>query len=247
MRVLAGGKTDRGRKRRQNEDRILILPAASIEGRLLLAVADGMGGHAAGDRASARAIETFEAVVRQHTELPPRELLTLAIEMANRAVHQLSFKAPSKGAGTTLVAAVVEGSEVWIANVGDSRAYLVRDGEARQITTDHSWAEEEVRAGVLSRDAAASSKYKNVLTRNLGAAAEIAIDLFGPIALSNDDAIVLCSDGLHSVVSAQDIAKIARTYGPEDAAKRLVETAKAEGSMDDISVLVASAFVARET
>lgn len=241
VRIVAGGKTDRGRKRRRNEDRILISPAPSDGGPLLLAVADGMGGLAAGDAASARAIDTLASVVREHAGLAPKELLTLATDQANRAVRQLSQSMTTKGAGTTLVAALVEASSVWLANVGDSRAYVVRSADYEQVTIDHSWAEEEVRAGVISREDAANSKHRNVLTRNIGAGDDVAADIFGPIELRDRDALVLCSDGLHTVVTSEDIATAVRSYPPGDAAKRLVDMANAAGGPDNISVIVAVA------
>jgi protein phosphatase len=241
VRIVADGKTDRGRKRRRNEDRILVSPAPSDGGPLLLAVADGMGGLAAGDTASARAIDALESVVREHAGRAPAELLTLAVHEANRAVRQLSSSITAKGAGTTLVAALIDGSRVWLANVGDSRAYIVRGADCEQVTVDHSWAEEEVRAGVISREDAASSKHRNVLTRNIGAGAAVAADLFGPIELRDRDALVLCSDGLHSVVAGEDIASVVRGSSPGDAAKHLVDMANAAGGPDNISVIVAVA------
>lgn len=241
MRIVAGGKTDRGRKRRRNEDRILISPAPASGGLMLLAVADGMGGQVAGDAASARAIQMLESLVREHDDLAPGELLTLAVDGANRGVREISMNVKTKGAGSTLVAALVDGSRVWLANVGDSRAYLVRPDSWQQVTTDHSWAEEEVRAGVISREEAPISRHRNVLTRNLGAANDVAVDLFGPIDLEDRDSVVLCSDGLHGVVSGEDIAAVVRAFAPEDAARRLVEIAKADGALDDVSVVVVSA------
>lgn len=241
MRIVADGKTDPGRKRRRNEDRILISLAPSNGGPLLLAVADGMGGQAAGDAASARAIDTLKSVVRENAGRAPKELLTFALDEANRAVRQLSTSIRTKGAGTTLVAALLEGSRVWLANVGDSRAYFVRSTDWEQVTVDHSWAEEEVRAGVISREDSANSKHRNVLTRNIGAGPNVAADLFGPIELRDGDSLVLCSDGLHSVVTSEDIATVVRGCAPTRATKRLVDMANAAGGPDNISVIVAVA------
>jgi protein phosphatase len=232
--LRSGSAIDVGEVRTNNEDQLLLAEP-------LFAVADGMGGHAAGEVASLAAVETLRAAFKG-----PRQTsddLIDAIKLANREVwSRSSEQAELRGMGTTLtaVALVEENGEdhLTVANVGDSRAYLLRDGELQQLTDDHSVAEQLVRDGQLSADEAAVHPQRHVLTRVLGMAPEVDVDAF-PILPYRGDRLLLCTDGLVNEVADDEIASILRRVkDPEAAARELVRTAKANGGHDNIAVVV---------
>lgn len=213
------------------EDAVLseILP----DGRTLMAVADGMGGHAAGEVASALALETLSAAVQEGQALDD------AFRLANERVHLKSLDPGKQGMGTTLVAMLLEGDSYQIANVGDSRCYLVDAGGARRITEDHSFVSEAIMRG-QSEEEAMASQWRDVLTRCIGTETEVEVDLFGPFQVDANTAVLLCSDGLYKVLSDADLAGMfARSGGPRGAAQSLVANAFEAGSDDNISVAIA--------
>ena len=229
MRLVFGAATDVGRVREGNEDGYLIDEAMG-----LVALADGMGGHLGGEVASATALEALRAGVTSGN--PLRE----SIEEANRAVYAKSLTDPSlHGMGTTLTAGtLVSGGTLLIGHVGDSRAYLFRDGELRRLTTDHSHVEELVRDGKITEDEAAVHPMRSVITRALGIDESVVVDVY-PVELAPGDLIVLCSDGLTDMVHEDAIAaELRRESDAKRAATRLVDTANRAGGVDNITVVV---------
>jgi len=225
----AAAVTDVGRVRDGNEDAFL------VDDRLhLFAVADGMGGHRAGEVASATALEALRAAVAAGRPLDE------ALELANDAVYEKSTDDPSMaGMGTTLTAGMaVENDLFLIGHVGDSRAYLVRGPEMEQVTDDHSLVEELVRDGKLTPEQAAVHPQRSIITRALGVADGVEIDLY-PVVLEPGDRIVLCSDGLSSMVRDPVIARIVRREPePTRAAEALVDAANEAGGEDNITAVV---------
>jgi protein phosphatase len=204
------------------------------DGRLLLAVADGMGGHAAGEVASALAVQVLREAVASGQDLQS------ACALANARVHQAARSEPGKqGMGTTLVTMLSDGDRFVVANVGDSRAYLFSSQGVRQLTEDHSFVAEAMRRG-QSEEEARSSPWKDALTRSIGTGADVEVDLFGPFPLERDVAVVLCSDGLFKSLGSEQLRSVfAASADASDAAKRLVAAAYEAGSDDNITVVVA--------
>src|SRR5438045_263138 len=206
----------------------------------LFIVADGMGGHAAGEVASEIAVETVtKAYYEDENEDIPLSLIN-AIKRANTIIHQRADENTLRsGMGTTCVSAVLCGNIAYIANVGDSRAYVVRQAQVKQISQDHSWVEEQVRAGLLTHDQARSHAQRNVITRCLGTQAGVEIDVF-PEQLEDKDALVLCTDGLSGLVSDDEIRRIVNQSGPQDSVYHLVQRANENGGPDNITAIVVS-------
>lgn len=250
MELTTFGMTDVGRVRAHNEDAILLEPALH-----LYAVADGMGGHQGGQFASKICLDTMkdylQMAAKGHAPLvgsadsghsSEANLLGSAVRFANRAVFEAAFAKPEwRGMGTTIVAVLVSGNRVSIAHVGDSRAYLLRNGSFRQLTEDHSWIEEQVRAGLMTRDEALSAQGRNVLTRAIGQEESVQVDL-DELELHVGDQLLLCSDGLFGMLADKEIAAlISVAASPEAACKELVSCANGRGGRDNISVLLLTA------
>jgi protein phosphatase len=233
FKIVAAGVTDVGRVREGNEDDFV--DQADRLG--LVAVADGMGGHRAGEVASATALEALRAAVASGQSLRD------AIEGANDAVIEKSESDQElHGMGTTLTAGML-GSDGYlvVGHVGDSRAYLVRDGELTQITDDHSLVEEMVRGGELTREQAEVHPRRSVITRALGIDAQVEVDEY-PIELHPGDRILFCSDGLTTMVRPDEIASIlSREHDPKRAAQLLVDAANAAGGEDNITAVIVEA------
>ncbi len=245
MAVQAGlvfaGLTDIGRRRSSNQDRFIAQALTTPAGPLvLLAVADGMGGAAGGEIASAHAVDELLRVV-QEAGTPEDDAQTLmeAIAAANRAVFNHARRDPAlRGMGTTMVAALIRGRTLVVGHVGDSRAYLIRSGSIHRLTADHSWVAEQVRRGELTEEEAATSSFRNILTRSVGVNEWVEPELSAPQALEPGDIILLCSDGLHGVVDDATIARVARAAEPEEAAHQLVDLANERGGPDNITVVI---------
>jgi len=230
--LRAGSATDVGLVRSNNQDQFLVAPP-------LYAVADGMGGAAAGEVASAVAIEALGEAFAASTD-PTPEGLVEAARAANRAVWEEAEANPEmRGMGTTLVAlAQVDGGQLAVANVGDSRAYVLHEGELRQVTSDHSLVAEMVAEGRISKEEAEIHPRRNIMTRALGVEPDVPVDLFVEEA-NPGDRFVLCSDGLPREVSDEVISAVLRRLAdPAEAAKELVEEAKRRGGNDNITVVV---------
>jgi serine/threonine protein phosphatase PrpC len=230
-----------GQVRELNEDSYGIVEEQNIsaeavarKGRLY-AVADGMGGHAAGEIASQQAIESLFEHYYAVLELPPAESLRGAANKANDAIFSYS-SGDKAGMGTTLVAAVIKNDRLWVLNVGDSRAYLVHKDDISQTTHDHSWVGQQVEAGILTEEQARRHAYRNIITRSLGNTPTIEADLFQR-DLTAGDVLVLCSDGLTNLVKDDEIRE-AVSEGPlADAVQGLVDLANARGGSDNITVV----------
>lgn len=224
-----GGVTDTGNVRAVNQDQLL------ADGDLV-AVADGMGGHRAGEVASRLAVETLrDAFVAD----PTAEGLVAAVHAANAAVWERSESdLDLRGMGTTLVAVALVGASLAVVNVGDSRAYLLQDGRLRRLTSDHSLVAELVRAGQISEDEARTHPRRNILTQVIGAAPELE-PYVGEAVPQRGARLLLCSDGLFNELDEPQIAAIlAAEPDPTDAAARLVAAAKQAGGTDNITALV---------
>jgi PPM family protein phosphatase len=229
MRLVTGAATDVGRVRDGNEDAYLVDDAMG-----LVAVADGMGGHRAGEVASATALEALRAAITGGR--PLRE----SMEAANEAVFNKSLTDTSlRGMGTTLTAATqVTGGTVLVGHVGDSRAYLLHDGELHQVTVDHSLVEELVREGRLTADEAAVHPQRSIITRALGVDESVEVDVYA-VELVPGDRLLLCSDGLTGMVQAETIAAtLRREDDPTRAAAQLIDAANSAGGEDNITVVV---------
>ena len=242
--VIVGARTDVGRARELNEDslgtpeRMRIDPALLARKGRLYAVADGMGGHAAGDVASQQAIVTLFREYYADPSLDVAKSLERAFEVANAVVHEQALADPMKaGMGTTLVAAVVQGDRLTVANVGDSRAYLIRGRKAQQLTRDHSWVAEQVLAGVLGPKEARHHEYRSLITRSVGTKPQVKTDSFTH-KLRSHDAIFLCSDGLSNQVDDGTIGQIISGKQPQAAADDLVQKANERGGPDNITAVV---------
>ena len=247
------GLTDVGKLRDHNEDSFLVESAAG-----LYVVCDGMGGHAGGEVASSIAVETINDFIHNQKEgdwpfghdgdqAESGERLRNAALLANQRITEHIEKEPWLARmGTTMVSALVEPDGTsWVANIGDSRAYLWRDGSLRQITSDHSWVNEQVQRGVLSSEEAAAHPLKNVITRALGARDKLPVDLMEE-HLQPGDGLLLCSDGLTGMVADKVIEAILgdTSLTPEAACRRLVDAANANGGEDNITVVLVRAAAA---
>jgi PPM family protein phosphatase len=237
-------KTDMGQVRENNEDKFDYyepeIPGVLAARGCLFAVADGVGGALAGQIASEMMLKTFIAGYYDHPAPDLETALRDAIADANDRVYSLAQMIPERnGMGTTLTGAVFIEDRVVLAQLGDSRAYLIRDGGIRQVTMDHSWVEEQVRAGIMSRAEAEMSPFRNVITRSIGAAPTAQPDFFVE-QVRPGDIWVLCSDGLTGHVGDEEILRIALKHGPSEAARQLVELANGRGGRDNITVFVLS-------
>jgi len=248
LELHAAGQTDVGRVRANNEDAFCLLPEHG-----LLAVADGMGGHASGEVASKMSMDLIRGYFADAGTGPPPQVgaydedrseltnrLGSAVRLANMAVFEASgSNAQWQGMGTTVVAALIRKNKLSIAHVGDSRLYLIRYGNIEQLTDDHSVVAEQVKRDLITREEANRSEIKNILTRALGTEAEVEVDL-EEMTLLADDVLVLCTDGLSNMVSDDDILTVVLSTGdPALACQTLVKLANENGGRDNITVVVA--------
>lgn len=233
------GMTHIGQKRSINQDYIYFSDQSVGKLSNLYIVADGMGGHKAGDKASSFAVERFVDVASQIGKEEPVCVMKEAIELVNQELFALSkSKEEYDGMGTTFVAATVWENEIYVMNIGDSRMYLW-DGQLRQISKDHSLVEELVRNGELTREEARNHPRKNVITRALGVEEEIKIDFF-QLDWEPENRILLCSDGLSNMLSDEEIEKIlGQKIELTQVVERFIERANEEGGLDNIAVVVA--------
>ncbi len=249
MKVESFGTTDVGRKRAHNEDSLSISDDLG-----LYLVADGMGGHNAGEVASSTAVETVTSFVHRFTgdkdvttSLSPdteisqkADVLVSAVRLANR---QVSIRAREKyeyvGMGTTIVAIFIEEDTAHIANVGDSRAYLIRNSKIKQLTTDHSWINEQIQKQIIPKEDARNHRWRNVITRALGNKPDVEIDLVS-VDLKSGDLLLLCTDGLSGMLEDNEQFQIiSRSKGNlEKACKDLINAANERGGLDNITVIL---------
>ena len=237
MRIFSA--TDVGQKRKMNQDYVFASrePVGNLPN--LFVVADGMGGHNAGDYASSHAVETMVSEIREDVDYNPVKIIRHAIETANtELVSRASEDDSLNGMGTTMVSATIVGHYAYVANVGDSRLYLI-DRCIRQITRDHSLVQEMVRLGELKEEEAKDHPDKNIITRALGAERTVDIDFFD-FELEPGNIILMCSDGLSNMVDDVKIEKI--LLDPdcplEEKGKALIREANANGGKDNIAIIL---------
>jgi protein phosphatase len=238
LKLQAFGISDVGCQRTNNEDSYACDAAAQ-----LFVVCDGMGGMAAGELASGTAVqELLNCFTALDPGQPIEQRLYDSIAQANRSVFALAERSPElKGMGTTLVAACVEGDKLVVANVGDSRAYFLRDGGCAQITHDHSFVAEQVRSGAMSAEQAGASPLQSLLTRAIGQAEEVEPDIF-TASLESGDILLLATDGLSRYANAQVIAGIVLNSATlEQAGQALIDCAKSQGAVDNVTCLLMQA------
>ncbi len=237
--VVAGyGDSHVGSVRDTNEDALI------VDGKWgLYAVLDGMGGASAGDVASTKARDVIHEYVRaRRSALGPRQLLEAAINAASAAVHgEAQRRRDRRGMGTTVVACLIDGRRATVAHVGDSRAYLLRDGRLHRLTNDHTIVAELVARGAIQPDEADRHAYKNVLSRNLGAKATAAVDI-NEIELQAGDRLMLCSDGLYGYAASEAMHQlIASTDPAADVVRDLIDAALRGGGGDNVTAILIDA------
>jgi len=248
MEVSAHGLTHVGRQRQHNEDAFLVESTAG-----LFLVADGMGGHAAGEIASRIAVDSISEFIlhtkeddgtwphaydEQYTRTTNR--LMAALRMANQRVLEAMKKdARLRGMGTTVVACMADDEKMSVAHVGDSRAYLIRDGQLSRITNDHSWVFEQVQAGMLTEAEAEKHPLRNVITRALGGALQVTPDA-SEIASQPGDVYLLCSDGLTGMVPENEILRLvtANNGDLKAACQQLIDAANERGGLDNVTAVL---------
>ena len=245
-RYLCAARTDVGMKREHNEDSFLV-----NEDLGLYLVCDGMGGHAGGETASRLAAQTVErellsaklrtddpfAAEAPLAETPLAGALREAIEGACAAVFRTSRRNPElAGMGTTCISLILHGAQALVGHVGDSRAYLVRDGDVHQLSDDHSLVNEQVRAGLLSEEEAKQSRLKNIITRSVGFEEDVLVDVLG-LETRPGDRFLLCSDGLSNLMENEEIRDALLEHALDEVPQVLIQLANQRGGDDNVTVV----------
>ena len=235
-------KTDVGMVREVNQDYVFSTETSIGKLPNLLVVADGMGGHRAGEYASRLAVEVLKQELAASTEESPEAMMKNAITRANERVLEAARQdAKLSGMGTTLVVATVIDRTLYFANVGDSRLYLLSD-DIKQLSKDHSLVQEMVRLGGINQEEAKSHPDKNIITRAIGAKDEVDIDFY-EYRLKKGDIILMCTDGLSNMVEDEEMLHIVKcSRDVVEAVEQLIERAKEHGGSDNIGVIVAEPF-----
>lgn len=233
--VVGAGHSEEGRVRTVNQDSFYV---GRIPGMGYVAVvADGMGGHRAGEIASRKAVEVLRRELERSRLLPP-VALAKAAQTANFEVYDYAAEHPEvHGMGTTLTAVYLDDQIGLIGHVGDSRAYLVRDGEIRQLTADHSWVADRVRQGLLTADEARHHRWRNVITNALGATPSFRLDVLH-FEVRAGDRLLLCSDGVSMLLSEAMMLQIVAGRDAEQAVQQLIAEANDRGSPDNVTAVV---------
>ncbi len=252
MRLISWALSDTGRKRANNEDNFLCSESLG-----LFAVADGMGGHKGGARASSLALEVLEKSVgaaldsggemasdgpANDADETPKNLATQAMQAAAKQasgeVHrQAKLDESLEGMGTTLTAMLCSSGWMQLVHAGDSRAYLLRDGHIRQLTEDHSWTAEQIRNGLMTEAEAEQSQFKHVITRSVGYDPDLEVDT-PAVIIQSGDCFLLCSDGLSNYVSEAELREIMRNCWYRRLPQTLIDLANERGGDDNITVVV---------
>jgi protein phosphatase len=240
--VTVGGKTDMGRVRENNEDKYeFYIPESDDElasRGMIFIVCDGMGGHEAGQHASELTVKTFIDVYRGHPSASAEDAATAAANAANRFVLDVSRAIPSrKGMGTTLTVLILLQGQAICVHAGDSRLYRLRGGELTQMTRDHTWVEDIVESGMLSREEAEVHQYRHVITKAVGTAEALEPNVFSEAA-ETGDVYMLCSDGITNHVGDEEISSEMANEGPSAASWNLVNRALTGGGSDNATVIV---------
>ena len=237
-------RTDKGRRRKMNQDYVFASDRAVGSFPNLFLLADGMGGHKAGDYASRYLVEGLRHYVEKAESGPLVRVLESGIAVLNGELYQLSLQHEElSGMGTTLVAAVVEEDGILnVANIGDSRAYLIRGNTIRQITRDHSYVEEMVEKGYMRRGSEDYLQSRNIITRAVGVQQRVHADFF-ELELSAGDFLLLCSDGLSNMVDNESILNVVQDASSVQAkAEALIDLANLNGGRDNIGVILLDPF-----
>ena len=247
MRITSCGITDVGMKRQRNEDNYLINDELG-----LFVVADGMGGHVGGEFASQIAVTTVEEVIanirdeknlshngRGMRDMLVQEKLKYAIRLAGKRIYERAQEDTEyRGMGTTALVLYMLDDAGYVAHVGDSRAYRVRGDTVVQLTEDHSLVNEQIKAGLINRDAAKSHKLRNIITRSLGYQEEVEIDT-SILPVERGDFYVLCSDGLSNLVEDRELMDLLQEHTFQEAARKMVDLANKRGGDDNITCVIA--------
>ena len=253
IKVLVCAQTDVGRARKTNEDACSVTEL--VTGTLidaigadrtvecgtkgvLLAVSDGMGGHQAGEVASALVLESLQRELSQDPKVPIHKHLEDAVHRANRRVHNAARSAERHGMGATLTAIFIRGTEAYIAEVGDSRGYLLRNGRLRQVTRDQSMVQMLVDQGVMSKEDARRAPGKNVILQAVGLAPDVRVAI-GKLDLRRGDRLLLCSDGVTNQINDDELREILTRSEPREACETMIALANDRGGEDNETVIVA--------
>ena len=233
-------KTDKGRKRRMNQDYVFATDQAIGTLPNLFLLADGMGGHKAGDYASRFAVEEVKQYISDvPKDLPSIQLIQDAILDVNQRLYKLSLEDENlNGMGTTLVTAFIEGNNLTVGNIGDSRAYLIHGNSIRQITRDHSYVEEMIRRGFMRRGSMDYLNSRNIITRAVGIEPAVNADFF-EVELTEGDFLLMCSDGLTNMVDNESIRNIIRERSSvSEKVQALIDMANINGGKDNIGIIL---------
>lgn len=248
MKLSAFGLSDVGKKRSRNEDSFLVNDKLK-----LYIVADGMGGHSGGEYASRLAVSTVEEVLQSMNSDPEATVISgvnsedseygdrlkYAIEVAGQKIYDQALYDPDlKGMGTTITAVIIDSGVAYVANVGDSRVYLLRGEEdIKQVTTDHSLVSEQVRSGLITATDAKKHRLKNIITRSVGYQEDVEIDIYR-IPLQPQDKLLLCSDGLTNMLDDSTIKNTTENKDLENSCRSLIQFANERGGDDNITVVM---------
>jgi protein phosphatase len=251
MQLQTSSVSDIGKIRENNEDSYLELNVDnSSEKLLLLVVADGMGGHKAGEVASKTVVKSIEEYFKtQENGLEKDALNSLknSIIKANQEVIQASNdKEELRGMGSTCTAMLILNNKTFLAHVGDSRAYLARGEKITQLTKDHTLAEKMFDSGIISKEEAKTSPHRNMLIKAVGISDEIEVETYEPLNINEGDIFLLCSDGLTEHIDEEEIFSILNIYEPDEACKLLVNIANKRGGKDNITVQIAKVVNSEE-
>lgn len=232
---MVGIKSDVGNVRKLNEDYAAFIEDERFK---IYLVADGMGGHNAGEIASKLAVKSIIRYLLEHSEEDENILLN-AVKYANNEIYEISQKNDKcKGMGTTITGCFIKGDMIQVVNVGDSCCFSIKDNEIKKVTKDHSWVQELIDAGAITEEEGRVHPKKNIITRALGTNSSVKIDIFN-IDKNESSMFLLCSDGLSNEVQKEEMVEIVNRYKNfNEACEKLVDLAKARGGKDNITVLL---------
>lgn len=242
-------ETNKGLMRENNEDNLIV---EEFDKYSLYAVADGMGGHKAGEVASSIAIEKIRGYFVDKVgmeDFQPPSFIIESVKLSNDKIREESLKNDEYcGMGTTVTMAVVDKQQsiIYIGNVGDSRAYLLRNDEIKQITTDHTYVHELLKDGRITAEEAKTHPKRNVITRALGSEEFVHADIF-EIEFYKNDILLLCTDGLTTHVSDDEMLEIIKEYGSSESVKKLIKLANDNGGTDNITIIIVDNIIRGET
>jgi len=246
--LVSYAQSDVGKKRARNEDYYGVFPNEK-----LFVVADGMGGHAGGEIASRIAVTTINSVIQNHSDIllssevhqqedlearPVAKLLSDSVRSACHEIHQeATVNAALHGMGTTTTALLFHGREAFIGHVGDSRAYLMRQGRLLQLTEDHSLVNEQLKAGLITQKEAQNSRFRNIITRSIGFEDDVDVDMIA-LKVAPEDTFILCTDGLTGLVADEEMVTIMNNNDLDEVPQALIDLANKRGGDDNITVVI---------